>query len=451
MAFEKPTGGAQDRAESKTISQLTTADSDGPSEGGSEANCSRTEGGIVATSSPKGSCDDATQLAQTGEKDNNKSNLQPTLPIQATQDDVGRADDSLSPSTQPATQVATDDDETSLAPTTQGAKTDANEDTKRPKTSTQRQSAATEVAPQVAVKGNSAAVVDANAATGDEEAQLPVKRAAVACSVDDSTTNDESLHHEPDKQKGKTVSSKAKLTSPKGKAVSSKAKITSPKGKQPVMMRKRKAEAESSEKKKLRVFSPHEEDLHDADSCDTDEARPGPVGTDDELPPELLHLHDREKEPRDRDSETKGDRDAVIAAHQSVQNIQPPVPRKGYYSWETFEIALKAYCEANNLRFRIRSSKSIVDFKEKQSDANIPPRFKIHFRNYRCTHGVQQKSRSIGKRSTRSGESTVDGGNYTGIADVPVEGPVADTVAALADNNTNSKGIAWFMSGELGK
>ncbi|KAE8984176.1 hypothetical protein PR002_g23029 [Phytophthora rubi] len=162
------------------------------------------------------------------------------------------------------------------------------------------------------------------------------------------------------------------------------------------------------------------------------------------------------------------------------------LPRKGYRSWQQLMEALKAYGIAKGFHFRIRSSKSVV--KCRGSDGpEIPADFTFGFRNFRCIHGVMQASRGDGVRDSHvnftdckarfdacvSRVKTADGGQVwcvivknewrlhnhhseqgrrvRGINDLPSEGPVADSIAILADAGAGSQQIASYATAELGE
>ncbi|KAE9306124.1 hypothetical protein PR003_g21320 [Phytophthora rubi] len=199
-------------------------------------------------------------------------------------------------------------------------------------------------------------------------------------------------------------------------------------------------------------------------------------------PHELIGANDSASEK----SSTSGDREKVAAAHVNVINHADAVPRKGYRSWQQLMEALKAYGIAKGFHFRIRSSKSVV--KCRGSDGpEIPADFTFGFRNFRCIHGVMQASRGDGVRDSHvnftdckarfdacvSRVKTADGGQVwcvivknewrlhnhhseqgrrvRGINDLPSEGPVADSIAILADAGAGSQQIASYATAELGQ
>ncbi|KAG6948267.1 hypothetical protein JG687_00015584, partial [Phytophthora cactorum] len=178
------------------------------------------------------------------------------------------------------------------------------------------------------------------------------------------------------------------------------------------------------------------------------------------------------KAPRDRDSQTKAERDAMIAAHVIVDNYYPPVSRKGYASWSSWIAAYDEYCMSHHGGFRKCASRSV----------DIYNRFIC----YRCKYGVHQEQRGQEKRNTNvnftgcrarldlalmnvvsPGEwprhrfvimnecrmhnhATESAGKKTGVKNIPNDGPVAHMVATPHDCNVSSEKIGGFMSEELG-
>ncbi|OWZ08097.1 Sedoheptulokinase, partial [Phytophthora megakarya] len=186
--------------------------------------------------------------------------------------------------------------------------------------------------------------------------------------------------------------------------------------------RKAKHLHSAKQRKKLRLYSPHEADRSTSSDLDDSEEDKGnapvrkrisaeelkgaevDVDGDEDLPPHLQHLE--EKAPRERSSKTKAERDAMLAAHVNIDNRLPPVPRKGYISWGTWEAAYKKYCEDNRIGFRTCTSKPVGVYNRKSNVHLDEATFHRSFVNYRCRHGVHQKRRGKGKRNTDV--------NYTG-------------------------------------
>ncbi|OWY98353.1 hypothetical protein PHMEG_00030900, partial [Phytophthora megakarya] len=117
----------------------------------------------------------------------------------------------------------------------------------------------------------------------------------------------------------------------------------------------------------------------------------------------------------------------------------------------------------------------------------IPDRFVLGFRNYRCTHGVMQKGRGEGVREAhlnftdckarfdavvtwvpsadlggawcvlvrnewRMHNHHADGGDrIRGMNDLPAEGSVADNIGVLANACAGSRQIANYASNALGE
>ncbi|OWY97135.1 Sedoheptulokinase [Phytophthora megakarya] len=202
----------------------------------------------------------------------------------------------------------------------------------------------------------------------------------------------------------------------------------------------------------------------------------------EDLPPHLQHLE--EKAPRERSSKTKADCDAMLAAHVNIDNRLPPLGGSLQKILRTQSNRLpderiKTCGRLQSLLFALGATTERAHLDEAT--------FHRNFVNYRCRHGVHQKRRGKGKRNTdvnytgcrarfdvaiqnvaSAGSQprhrlvvlnewrllnhpTEIAGKAAKVKDVPVEGIVAQTVAALHDSNTSSGKIDGFMSEELGK
>ncbi|KAL3667350.1 hypothetical protein V7S43_007576 [Phytophthora oleae] len=199
-----------------------------------------------------------------------------------------------------------------------------------------------------------------------------------------------------------------------------------------------------------------------------------------DLPPDLQFLE--EKKPRERKSAFSTTREKIAVAHAGVPKHAEALLRKGYRPWDQVTKALEYYGVTTGYRFRIRSSQPVAKCKGPDG-IPIPEKFKHGFKNYRCIHGVMQASRGGGTRDAKLNftdckarfdavvsKVTTEGAGSTwcillknewrehnhckdkgrrvrGVNDVPYEGPVADSIAVLADVGTGSRQIASYASG----
>ncbi|KAG7389591.1 hypothetical protein PHYPSEUDO_009988 [Phytophthora pseudosyringae] len=89
-----------------------------------------------------------------------------------------------------------------------------------------------------------------------------------------------------------------------------------------------------------------------------------------------------------------GDQDNII-------HVVPPYPAGDIETWEEFDKMFKEYKKKNKLKFRVRSSQS-TELHNSTHEEQLPPRFQWSHKIFRCTHGVNQGSRSKGYRNRKS-------------------------------------------------
>ncbi|KAG3246522.1 hypothetical protein PI124_g8753 [Phytophthora idaei] len=216
-----------------------------------------------------------------------------------------------------------------------------------------------------------------------------------------------------------------------------------------------------------------------------DEKDKGEESSDGELSTHLQFLE--EKLPRERHSKTKPARETMIVAHVNVDNYVGLVPRKSYTSWNSWEAAYEEYCCTPRVKYRVRTSEDVDEYNREHSANATEAQFHKYFASYHCKHGVYQERRGSGKRNASvnftgcparfdlelmdvasAGEpprlrlvvhsewgmhnhASPMAASTPGVKDLPGQGAVVDTVAALHDSNASSSKITGYVSEKFGK
>ncbi|KAG3076030.1 hypothetical protein PI125_g21615 [Phytophthora idaei] len=211
----------------------------------------------------------------------------------------------------------------------------------------------------------------------------------------------------------------------------------------------------------------------------------GEESSDGELSTHLQFLE--EKLPRERHSKTKPARETMIVAHVNVDNYVGLVPRKSYTSWNSWEAAYEEYCCTPRVKYRVRTSEDVDEYNREHSANATEAQFHKYFASYHCKHGVYQERRGSGKRNASvnftgcparfdlelmdvasAGEpprlrlvvhsewgmhnhASPMAASTPGVKDLPGQGAVVDTVAALHDSNASSSKITGYVSEKFGK
>ncbi|EEY60509.1 uncharacterized protein PITG_13214 [Phytophthora infestans T30-4] len=271
-----------------------------------------------------------------------------------------------------------------------------------------------------------------------------------------------------------------------------------------------KAGASSQSTKKLRLYSPHEVDRSPSSACEVEEKRETCIenskrkeSSDEELLPHLPFAEP--KQPRVRSSNTKKEREEMIASHTNVENYVGPVPRRGYATWKSWEVAYADYCRSQRVYYRVRTSIDVDEYNRydasfvaindlltftllsKNHTTNITTaQFHKFFLSYRSKHGVFQKRCGVGKRNATvnltgcparfdlglinvasAGElprhrlvahsewrmhnnASEEAAATAGMKDPPTRGAIVDTVAAMHDSYTSPSKCFGYMSEKLG-
>ncbi|KAI9987940.1 hypothetical protein PInf_024195 [Phytophthora infestans] len=107
-----------------------------------------------------------------------------------------------------------------------------------------------------------------------------------------------------------------------------------------------KAGPSSQSTKMLRLYSPHEVDRSPSSFYEVEEKIETCIenskreeSSDEELPPHLQFAEP--KQPRVRSSNTKKEREEMIASHTNVGNYVGPVPWRGYATWKSWEVRMQ--------------------------------------------------------------------------------------------------------------
>ncbi|KAG2911849.1 hypothetical protein PC115_g12450 [Phytophthora cactorum] len=240
-----------------------------------------------------------------------------------------------------------------------------------------------------------------------------------------------------------------------------------------------KGRAKREESKVAPLYSPHEVNRSTSSSCEDEEKREtcdekdkGEESSDGELSTHLQFLE--EKLPRERHSKTKPARETMIVAHVNVDNYVGQVPRKGYASWNSWEAAYEEYCCTPRVKYRVRTSKDVDEYNRKHNANATEAQLHKYFASYHCKHGVYQVRRGSGKRNASvnftgcparfdlelmdvasAGEpprlrlvvhsewgmhnhASPMAASTPGMKDLPSQGAVVDTIAALHGSNASS-------------
>ncbi|KAG6946472.1 hypothetical protein JG687_00016683 [Phytophthora cactorum] len=193
---------------------------------------------------------------------------------------------------------------------------------------------------------------------------------------------------------------------------------------------------------KAPLYSPHEVNRSTSSSCEDEEKR-----------------------------ETCDEKDK---AHVNVDNYVGQVPRKGYASWNSWEAAYEEYCCTPRVKYRVRTSKDVDEYNRKHNANATEAQLHKYFASYHCKHGVYQVRRGSGKRNASvnftgcparfdlelmdvasAGEpprlrlvvhsewgmhnhASPMAASTPGMKDLPSQGAVVDTIAALHGSNASS-------------
>ncbi|KAG3194284.1 hypothetical protein PC128_g9479 [Phytophthora cactorum] len=193
-----------------------------------------------------------------------------------------------------------------------------------------------------------------------------------------------------------------------------------------------------------------------------------------EAPHHLAKMRRREKPAMRRTRQDKPARETMIVAHVNVDNYVGQVPRKGYASWNSWEAAYEEYCCTPRVKYRVRTSKDVDEYNRKHNANATEAQLHKYFASYHCKHGVYQVRRGSGKRNASvnftgcparfdlelmdvasAGEpprlrlvvhsewgmhnhASPMAASTPGMKDLPSQGAVVDTIAALHGSNASS-------------
>ncbi|KAG3014109.1 hypothetical protein PC120_g12901, partial [Phytophthora cactorum] len=163
-----------------------------------------------------------------------------------------------------------------------------------------------------------------------------------------------------------------------------------------------------------------------------------------------------------------------LPSHVNVDNYVGQVPRKGYASWNSWEAAYEEYCCTPRVKYRVRTSKDVDEYNRKHNANATEAQLHKYFASYHCKHGVYQVRRGSGKRNASvnftgcparfdlelmdvasAGEpprlrlvvhsewgmhnhASPMAASTPGMKDLPSQGAVVDTIAALHGSNASS-------------